>query len=63
MWLQYAYHIWRDPIVVTSNWYSVFRKSIAALSHDVQQVSRAAALSYNMILYRLLLEKYGSSFP
>ena len=58
LWLQYAYHIWRDPIVVTSNWYSVFRSSIASLSHEVKQVSRAAALTHNMITYRLLVEKY-----
>ena len=58
IWLQYAYHIWRDPIVVTSNWYSVFRASPAALSHDVKQVSRATAMVSNMVQYRNLVLKY-----
>jgi len=56
-WLQMAYHIWRTPIPISSNWYTIMAEHPITISHKVCQLNRAAFLTHQILLYKYFLNK------
>lgn len=55
-WLVMAYHIWKDPIPITSNWYCTFPDHQVSLHSDVLQLVRATSLASGFLMYKKLLD-------
>lgn len=73
-WYRLAYHSWREPVLIHSNWFILFQDSIlnksemhtstktpALKGYTDVQLKRAAGLVSNYLDYKQLLDRYSSN--
>lgn len=55
-WLVMAYHLWKDPTVITSNWYATYADHPVAAHTPVHQITRATSLIKGFLVSKTLLQ-------